>query len=349
MDVDDRVVLDGRYEIGRVIGRGGMSVVHRAYDRRLDRAVAVKCFDRSAWATPDGRARFQTEARLAASMSHPDIVRVYDAGFFGDRPYLVMECLTGRTLADDLSHGPLPVARVEEVARRVLHALDAAHTRGVLHRDVKPGNVLFAADGAAKLADFGIATSADRTTTLTEAGTVIGTAQYLAPERLEGARATVRSDLYSVGVLGYEALTGKRPFSGDTPVAVAYAIQHAPVRPIRTLNAEVPPRLAATMTRAMARHADDRFGSANEMLGALDHAPTRVLPVVRPTHARPRRRPRALLFGSIAALALLIAALAATHHAPKHEPRQTVSTGTTPTLPAPLQAPFDELQQAVGK
>src|SRR4051812_10518944 len=216
-------LLNDRYEVGEVLGRGATAEVRRGFDRVLGRTVAIKCFDHRRPSTTAGRQRFELEARLAAGLTHPNIVAVYDLGLDGNTPFLVMECLPGTTLADEIAAGPLSVERVRVILHEVLSALGAAHARGVLHRDIKPSNVLIARDGHVKLADFGIARSED-TRDLTETGMVIGTPAYLAPERLMGSSATVGSDLYAVGVLCYEALAGVKPFQGDSPVAVAYSV-----------------------------------------------------------------------------------------------------------------------------
>jgi serine/threonine protein kinase len=174
MDVGLDSVLVDRYELGATLGRGGMAEVRAAHDRRLDRPVAVKLFNSAAWSSPEGRARFETEAQLAASVTHPNVVVIYDVGIDGEVPFLVMECLPGTTLADEIRAGPLTMRRATTIATAILDALGAAHAQGVLHRDLKPANVLIAADGTAKLTDFGIATS-DTLLELTAAGMVVGT------------------------------------------------------------------------------------------------------------------------------------------------------------------------------
>ena len=375
MDVGLNSVLVDRYELGATLGRGGMAEVRAAHDRRLDRAVAVKMFDSAAWSTPEGRARFQTEAQLAASVTHPNVVVVYDVGIDGDVPFLVMECLPGTTLADEIRAGKVATARAVTIASAILDALAAAHARGVLHRDLKPANVLIAADGTAKLTDFGIATS-DTLLELTAAGMVIGTPAYLAPERLAGKRATVRSDLYAVGIMIYEALAGARPFRGDTPIALAYAMQHTPPEPLRTRNNDVSPQLEAVVMRSIARRPEDRFASAAEFATALrtaiddrtaetdEHATvpvapitaTQMLPRVAPTTApaaAPRRSRRRILRPAVVAVALVVLALTigiytfGANDPGRPKPASATNAPTTiGTLPPALQRPFDELQQA---
>jgi serine/threonine protein kinase len=368
VDVVAPSVLAERYELDRVLGRGGMGDVRIAHDRRLGRDVAVKLLARPALSAADS-ARFEAEARAAAAVTHPNVVAVYDYGV-DPVPYLVMECLPGRTLADELQSGALPVERAVAIVRDVLAGLGAAHEKNVVHRDIKPGNVLFADDGAAKLADFGIATSGDGSG-LTETGMVMGTPAYVAPERLAGDSASVQSDVYAVGVMLYEALTGERPFTGDSPIAVAYAVHHADVRSVHDVSPAVAPELSDVVMRAMARDPRARYDSAQAMDDALDAAlrgedtaandmptqavrehpdadatisvppvprpePTSRLPVVAPERrepAAPRRtwhrpRVRASLLGLIAVVALLVGAFLATRHSPS-------SQGGTPPSQAP--------------
>ena len=255
--------LANRYRLGERLGGGGMAVVHRAYDESLHREVAVKLLDASRGLDPNLQARFESEARAAASISHPRVVAVHDVGTDGDLLYIVMECLPGTTLADELrGSGPLPIDRAIAVLTDVLDGLGAAHARGVLHRDIKPSNVLIDSDGRAKVADFGIATTAGGD--LTKTGTVIGSAAYLAPERVDGRRATERSDLYAVGVVAYEALTGRRPFSGETPIALARAIHEGRAPRPCDLRPEIPGYLADVVMRAMARDPAERPPTAAE-------------------------------------------------------------------------------------
>jgi eukaryotic-like serine/threonine-protein kinase len=374
VDVDTDVLAD-RYELGPRLGHGATSSTRRARDRVLDRTVAIKCFDPTKWATPDGRARFETEARLAASVNHPRVVTVFDVGVAGDVPYLVMECLPGNTLADDIRDGPLPVARACEVLADVLAGLQAAHRCGVIHRDLKPANILFDDDGRAKLADFGIArTGTDQH--LTATGIVVGTPAYLAPERVAGEPATVQSDLYAMGVIAYEALSGEKPFTGDDPIAVAYAVHRARPTPLRELRPEVPEAMAAVVARAMSPDPDDRFATADDLATALARAqedpnvaatvpapavapppePTRTLPVQRPraeTPVRaPQRRRRSLAPFVVVALVLLLA-IAVVIGVSRHNSANTPARATTPTtvapLPPALDGPFTALQQAVQR
>jgi serine/threonine-protein kinase len=273
----DGTRLDGRYRLGAALGRGGMADVYDAVDERLGRSVAVKILRPAMAANPDVRRRFESEARAAARLSHPNVVAVFDTGEDDETPFIVMERLPGDTLADRMATGPVDEAWLRAVAGDVLQALAAAHGAGIIHRDVKPGNILIAADGCAKVADFGIAKSLepllpgdDQTAT----NMLLGTPAYLAPERIEGQPATVQADLYALGVVLYEALAGRKPYQGTTPLAMAHAVQQGNVPPIEEVRPGVDPTLAHVIGRAMARRPEDRFTSADEMRVALEGDPT---------------------------------------------------------------------------
>jgi len=259
-----------------------MAEVFAGYDRSLDRRVAVK-FLRADVGDPRARERFEHEARAAASFTHPNAVTVYDVGEDGRRPYIVMELIEGQDLAAVLAQrGPLASAEAIRIVDQMLAALAAAHAHGFVHRDVKPGNVLLAPDGVAKLADFGIAKAvSDATGSMTVPGQVLGTPMYLAPEQAAGETATPRSDLYSTGVVLYEMVTGAPPFTGDTPVAIALAHQHATVPLLSERRSDIPPAVNATVTRALEKDPARRFPDAGSMRAALTGAPaaaTAVLP-----------------------------------------------------------------------
>jgi hypothetical protein len=264
-------LIAGRYEVGEVLGRGGMAEVFAGVDRRLGRDVAIKLLRPEISARPDVRTRFEAEARAAASLSHPNAVAVFDTGEEDGVTYIVMERLPGETLADRIAAGPLDPPDVKRVAVEVLGALHAAHAAGLAHRDVKPGNILIAADGRAKVADFGIAKSVESggAADLTGTGQLLGTPAYLAPERLNGAPATARSDIYALGVVLYEALAGAKPFDGATPLATAQAISTGSYRPLVDARPELDPALAAVVERAMATDPARRFSSAAEMSAAI--------------------------------------------------------------------------------
>jgi serine/threonine protein kinase len=315
-------VLGGRYELRGVLGRGGMAEVRDGWDIRLDRPVAVKLLHPVFTTQPDNRMRFEVEARAAAALNHPHIVSVHDSGEHAGTPYIVMERLSGQTLADVIALGPLPQPQVRSILDDVLSALAAAHARGILHRDIKPANILFSALGDTKVADFGIAKSAGTAHTLT--GQIVGTMAYLSADRIAGRPASVADDLYAVGVVGYEALAGRRAFPQQSLAELARAVAEDMPPPLAVLRPDVDPALAAVIECAMAREPHRRFGSADEMRAALAgrngppvvaRPPTRVLPVPLPDPATmvvpPRRnRPRLLLALVAVVVAVLFAVVA---------------------------------------
>ncbi|HTJ75682.1 MAG TPA: serine/threonine-protein kinase [Acidimicrobiales bacterium] len=363
-------VIAGRYQLDGELGRGGMAEVQAGTDLRLERPVAVKFLLPEMAARDDIRRRFEAEARNAAALTHPHAVAVYDTGEHDGIPFMVMERLPGETLADRIAGGPVDQAWLRQVAGEVLGALAAAHAVGMVHRDVKPGNILLTADGHAKIADFGIAksleASADRPD-LTGTGQLLGTPAYLAPERLDGAPATARSDLYSLGVVLYEALAGRCPFAGDTPLAAARAVAAGEYPPLRELRPDVDPALAATVERAMAREPGDRFPSAEAMAaslaapGAAAGAPTLVDAVVPPPTSvldveslapppmvKPRGRvPLALLVGLVL-VALLVAGLQ--HRGGKSGTNTVASQSPSSTAaPSPTSSLVNDLRAAAGR
>jgi serine/threonine-protein kinase len=297
-----------------------MAEVRDGWDIRLDRPVAVKLLHPVFITEPDNRMRFEVEARAAAALNHPHVVSVHDSGEHAGTPYIVMERLSGRTLADVIAQGPLPEPQVRSILDDVLSALAAAHAAGILHRDIKPANILFSALGDAKVADFGIAKSAGTANTLT--GQIVGTMAYLSADRIAGRPASVADDLYGVGVVGYEALTGRRAFPQENLAELARAVAEDTPAPLAVLRPDVDPALAAVIERAMAREPGWRFGSANEMRAALAgwvgpvmRPPTRVLsaPLPEPTTmvvapVRPRRSRWLLLAAAV--VAVLVAAIA---------------------------------------
>jgi eukaryotic-like serine/threonine-protein kinase len=261
--------IGGRYRLGERIGHGGMGEVFAAHDLRLDREVALKLL-RADLAEQDGmRERVVAEARLAARLTHPHVVGVLDTGEQDGRPFVVMERLSGRTLGDELADGPMPPERVRDVGLQVLRALAAAHELGIVHRDVKPGNVLDAGVGTWKVADFGIAKWVHAEETLTGTGELLGSPSYLAPERIEGEQAGPASDLYAVGVLLYEALCGRKPFEGDDPFALATAIRDGAYEPPGSVFPDADRTIVAVIERAMKRDPSERYESAEAMAAAL--------------------------------------------------------------------------------
>jgi non-specific serine/threonine protein kinase/serine/threonine-protein kinase len=271
MVVGHRQLIAGRYRLGPSLGSGGMGTVYAGHDLRLDRDVAIKVLRPELARDLSLRRRFEREARAAARVSHPHVVAVYDTGEDPDADvYIVMERLTGRTLVDELRTGPLGEARVREVAMSVLGGLGAAHARGLVHRDVKPGNILLARDGTLKVGDFGIATSLEPDETTTRVP--LGTTAYTAPERLRGLPATERSDLYALGVVLYEAAAGVRPFTGDDSGAVAEAAVVGAHTSLGDLRIDLSSELVTAVERALATDPRERFASVDEMRAALDRA-----------------------------------------------------------------------------
>jgi eukaryotic-like serine/threonine-protein kinase len=271
-------LLGGRYELDGVVGRGGMAEVYRARDIRLDRIVAIKTLRADLARDPIFQARFRREAQSAASLNHPSIVAVYDTGEDMASgvpvPYIVMEFVDGRTVRDLLQEGHrLLPERTLEIIDGVLRALDYSHQAGIVHRDIKPGNVMVTRNGDIKVMDFGIARAmSDAQATMTQTAQVIGTAQYLSPEQARGERVDARSDLYSAGCLLYELLTGRPPFTGDSPVAIAYQhVRENPVPPSR-VDPDVPPWADAIVLKAMAKSPDDRYQTAADMRADLQRA-----------------------------------------------------------------------------
>jgi serine/threonine protein kinase len=289
--------VDDRFEMEEPLGSGGMSTVWRARDATLDRSVAIKRLHAHLAADRGAAARFQQEARAAGSLSHPGVVAVYDAGEDEEGPFIIMEYVEGESLHDLLDReGPLSPARATEVAIAVAEALHFGHERGVVHRDVKPSNVLLDPDGRVRVADFGIARTLDGTAGLTADGMVMGTASYVAPEVAMGKAATPASDTYSLGVLLYEMLTGQPPFEGKTPMSVLMAHQtQEPVPPGRL--AELPPGLEEVVLRALAKDPAERYRSAAEMAGALRNPEeldaTRAMAAVQPGRESTVPLPRA--------------------------------------------------------
>jgi eukaryotic-like serine/threonine-protein kinase len=283
-------LLGGRYELDGIVGRGGMAEVFRARDIRLDRIVAVKTLREDLARDQTFQARFRREAQSAASLNHPSIVAVYDTGedMLGHTPvpYIVMEYVDGRTLRDLLRDDRrLLPERALEITDGVLRALDYSHRNGIVHRDIKPGNVMLTRAGDVKVMDFGIARAvSDAQATMTQTAQVIGTAQYLSPEQARGERVDARSDLYSTGCLLYELLTGRPPFTGDSPVAIAYQhVRENPVPPSR-IDPEVPPWADSIVLKAMAKNPGDRYQSAGEMRADIQRA-LQGMPVAAPTRA----------------------------------------------------------------
>jgi len=265
-------LVGSRYELGELLGRGGMAEVRKGIDTRLGRIVAVKRLRTDLASDATFQARFRREAQSSASLNHPAIVSVYDTGeeMTDDavaQPYIVMEYVAGRTLRDILHEGRkiLP-ERALEITSGVLSALDYSHRAGIIHRDIKPGNVMLTPSGDVKVMDFGIARAvSDASSTMTQTAAVVGTAQYLSPEQARGETVDSRSDVYSTGCLLYELLTGRPPFVGDSPVAVAYQHVREPAVPPSQHDTDLPPEVDAIVMKALAKRVEDRYQSAAAM------------------------------------------------------------------------------------
>ncbi len=262
--------LGGRYELGAVLGHGGMAVVRLGTDMRLGRTVAIKMLRGELTEAPAFQARFRREARAAAALNHPAIVSVYDAGeetIDGVvNLYMVMEYVEGQTLRDLLQAGAQSHERALEITAATLDALEESHRAGIVHRDVKPANVMITPTGGVKVMDFGVARAvADMSASLTQTSTVIGTAHYLSPEQARGDSVDARSDVYSTGCLLYEALTGRPPFQGDSAIAVAYQHVRETPRPPSEFEPSVPPQVDALVLTALAKQPAERYQSAAQM------------------------------------------------------------------------------------
>jgi serine/threonine protein kinase len=262
-----------------------MATVQLCRDRRLDRPVAVKRLH--ADSPGDVERRFQREARLGASLNHPGLVSVYDTETDDEGLLIVMEYVEGESLAEALRRGPLPRRRVAEIARELGAALDHVHAHGVVHRDVKPANVLLRRDGAVKLADLGIAVSVDQTR-VTRSGTVLGSAAYMAPEQLEGGEVGPAADVYALATVCFEALAGRKARTGRTPVEIAHSVASTPPPDVREHAPDLPPAAAQALTRGMARRPQERPGSAGELAAELASGLEQRPPPVEPT--APTRR-----------------------------------------------------------
>jgi serine/threonine protein kinase len=296
-------LIAGRYELEKLVGSGGMSNVFRAHDRLLERDVAIKILHEQYTRDDDYVERFRREARAVARLAHPNIVTVIDRGEQEGRQFIVFEYVEGQNLKELTRDGPLEVRQAIDLTLQVARALSFAHDRGLVHRDVKPQNVLLNEDGQAKVTDFGIARSLD-VQGVTQTGTVLGTSDYIAPEQARGQRVDPKTDIYSLGAVLYELLVGEVPFSGDNFVAVAMRHVNEPVPSVLEHRPDCPARLDLAIQRAMAKDPDDRFESMDELCDELeaclaeldgrgDEGATMIVPPVRPPRkARAPRRPR---------------------------------------------------------
>lgn len=321
-------LVDNRYRIKRLLGSGGMADVYLAHDNVLDRDVALKIMNERYAKDEEFVERFRREAQSAAALSHPNIVSIYDRGATDDGTYYIaMEYLPGGTLKDRIAKkGPLPPKTAAKVALQIAQALEAAHKRGVVHRDIKPHNILITADGDLKVTDFGIARAAT-SSTMTKTGLILGTAHYISPEQAMGEPVGPASDLYSLGVVFYEMLTGELPYDADTPIGIAMKHVNGSLRPPRELDPRIPGGINAIVVKLLAKDPKDRYTSDAELIEDLErviddkipeNATTQVLEgpqrrtrqgdtLVYPSRAERKRRRRALPL--VAGILLLIAAI----------------------------------------
>ena len=263
---------NGRYTVGEMIGTGGMADVYLGKDTRLDRDVAIKVLRRDLAKDPAFVARFKKEALAAGGLNHPGIVAVYDSGEENNSPYIVMELVSGVTLRQMILNEPISLQRTLEIIKGILQALDYSHSKSIVHRDVKPGNIMITDSGDIKVMDFGIArATGDIGATMTSTWNVVGTAQYLSPEQATGEVADGRSDLYSLGCVMYELLTGTPPFTGDTPVSVAYQHVSSPITPASQIRPEIDPNLDRMLEVVLAKDPAHRYQDAKAMLADLEH------------------------------------------------------------------------------
>jgi len=339
-------VLAGRYEVGELIGRGGMAEVHIGHDTRLGRTVAIKVLRSDLARDPSFLARFRREAQSAAALNHPAIVAVYDTGEDTHTdtqgasvhvPFIVMEYVEGHTVRDILQDGAaVPIEEAIEITAGVLNALEYSHQAGIVHRDIKPANVMITPTGAVKVMDFGIARAvADSAATMTQTHAVIGTAQYLSPEQARGETVDARSDLYSTGCLLFELLTGRPPFIGDSPVAVAYQhVGQAPQRPSE-LASDVPEVLDRIVLKALTKDRDARYSTAAEFRADLETA-LRGGDVTAP------------MIGAAAAGAAATQVMGQPQGTQVMDPAGTSQWGTTGVLPAGGAEPEEEKKSRKG-
>jgi beta-lactam-binding protein with PASTA domain/predicted Ser/Thr protein kinase len=259
-------IIGERYDLERPVGRGGMAEVYLGRDRRLDRPVAVKVMHDEYAGNAAFQARFEREARAMAGLNHPNMVQVYDYGRENGAPYIVMEYVRGKTMRDLVrEQGPAPPERAAEVMADVAGALQYAHENGIIHRDVKPGNIMIDTEGTVKVTDFGIAQDGRDEEQLTQAGSVVGTAAYFSPEQAQGKPADARSDVYAMGCVLYELVTGRPPYDGETSWAIAYKQVNDPVPDPRALRPDLPDGVRSIILRAMAKDPNARYQTAREM------------------------------------------------------------------------------------
>ncbi|MGA1070595.1 MAG: Stk1 family PASTA domain-containing Ser/Thr kinase [Ilumatobacteraceae bacterium] len=333
MSDNSRTIVNDRYEIGKRIGRGGMAEIFQARDILLDRPVAMKVLFPEFATDPAFVERFRREAQAAANLNHPNIVAVYDWGKVNNTYYIAMEYVNGRTLADILKQsGTLTPMQVCDVMSEVASALISAHQNGVIHRDIKPGNILVSTTGQVKVADFGIARAlgAGVEQGLTQTGAVMGTATYFSPEQAQGASTDQRSDIYSLGVVMYEMLSGVPPFTGENAVAIAYKQVHERAMPLDQRLTSTPPEVAAIVAKCMEKSPDDRYSSAEEVRDELRRF-VEGMPVLAVSAKKEAERATQVLPQTdVNATTVISAQDAATELLPKISPTATKQTNYPP-------------------
>src|SRR5262247_693114 len=310
----------GPYEVLSTLGAGGMGEVYKARDTRLDRTVAVKVLPERMSSSPEVRQRFEREARTISQLSHPHICALYDVGREGDTEYLVMEYLEGETLSDRLTKGALPLEQTLRYGQEIAQALDKAHRQGLVHRDLKPGDVMLTKSGV-KLLDFGLAkametpaqpgtqTSLPTRQGLTQEGTILGTFQYMAPEQLEGKDADARTDIFAFGTVLYEMATGKKAFSGTSQASLISAIMKEDPAPISSLQPMTPPALDRVVRTCLAKDPEDRFQTAHDAKLQLEWVAEGGSVIGLPAPVAARRKSRERFAWALAAAATAAAAV----------------------------------------
>lgn len=310
----------GPYKITEKLGEGGMAVVYKGYQQSLNRYVAIKVLRQELAQDEEFVARFRREALAVADLDHPNILHVYDAGFVQGMYYIVMAFVDGGSLRDLVSQGPLEPEYALSIASQVADALHHAHQRGIVHRDVKPNNILLSRDGRPLLSDFGIAKALHESTGLTRTGMSIGTPEYMAPEQIQGQKVDARTDIYALGIVLYEMLAGWAPFSSTTPVAALYKQVNEPPPPLRQANISIPAWMEAVVAKALAKSPLDRYQQASDFAEALRQrqapartpGPTRIatpakMPRVEPEGKGRRKAIPVLIAGIVLLLLALVA------------------------------------------
>lgn len=281
----------GAYQIVGPLGEGGMAAVYKAYQPAMERYVALKVLPRHFANDPQFTARFQQEAKLLAQLQHPHILPVFDYGQSDGYTYIAMPFVQSGTLADSLQGQPLPLARICQVITQVGEALNYAHTRGLIHRDVKPGNVLIDESGNCLLTDFGLARMVEESVKLTNSGAIVGTPAYMSPEQGSGQKLDARSDIYSLGIILYEMVTGRVPYRAETPIAVIFKHIQDPLPPVHTLNPNLPEAVELVVLKALSKNPEDRYPTAGDMARSLQASLAETPPAPRSSTLPPSPPP----------------------------------------------------------